>query len=254
MKPIISNKAKIGTRVTIGPYTVIHDDVVIGDDCSIGSHCVIGEPTDLANGRDLVIGQNSIIRSHCVLYQGSDFGSQLETGHHVTIREHTTAGINLRVGTMGDIQGDCQFGDCVRLHSNVHIAKTTSVGDFVWMFPGATSTNDPFPPSETRESVSVCDLAIVCSGALLLPGVQIGRGAFVAANSTVGKNVADVECVRGNPADHFAWLHQFVDFSHGLRHPWPDRYRPIPDECNGKLDKVTAVVRVLMDEKANTAS
>lgn len=244
----ISDKAQIGKNVEIGPFTVIHDNVVIGDGSKIGSHCVIGLPTDGSQGRLLVIGANATIRSHSVLYQGSRLGPKLETGHSVYIRENTMAGFNLRVGTLSDIQGDCALGECVRLHSRVHIASGSKIGDFVWMFPRVQFTNDPYPPSNIEAPNVVEDMAVLATGALLLPGIRIGTGAFVAAGSVVGTNVAATECVRGNPAARFAWLDQFINFEHCLRFPWSNHYRCVPNESLYKLDEVGARVKALMRE------
>lgn len=43
------------------------------------------------------------------------------------------------------------------------------------------------------------------SNALIVPGVQIGDGATIAAGSVVTKNVADYEVVGGNPACHIRY-------------------------------------------------
>jgi len=48
------------------------------------------------------------------------------------------------------------------------------------------------------------DVWIGCN-AIILPGVQIGDGAMIAAGSVVTKNVADYEVVGGNPAKHIAY-------------------------------------------------
>jgi acetyltransferase-like isoleucine patch superfamily enzyme len=134
---IVSSSAQLGWRVTVGAYSIIHEDVIVGDDSIIGSHCEIGCPTPLAEGRPLEIGKGSLIRSHSVFYAGSNFGDQLVTGHRVTVREGTTAGQNLQIGTLSDIQGDCSIGDFVRFHSNVHIGKHSKIGSYVF-FPKST--------------------------------------------------------------------------------------------------------------------
>jgi len=178
----ISRKADIGKNVTVGAYTVVHDNVVIGDDTVIERQCEIGYPTSLADGLPLIIGSNSLIRSQSIFYQGSVFGEKLVTGHRVTVREKVKAGANLQIGTLGDFQGDCTFGDYVRTHSNVHVGKCSKVGDFVWIFPYVVFTNDPRPPSENLDGVVVENFAVIATMSVLLPGVRVGEHSLVAWN------------------------------------------------------------------------
>lgn len=240
---VVSPKARIGKNAKIGDFTIIHDDVVIGDDCTIESHCVIGYPNRMAEGRPLIIGARSTIRSHSVFYQGSTFGDGLNTGHGVLVREKTTAGKRLQIGTHSDIEGDAELGDWVRLHSEVHVAKHSHIGHFVWMFPRVQFTNDPFPPSHVCLGITIEDLAVVATGVLLLPGVRIGLGGFVGAGSVVRSDVPDIHCVSGDPATVFATLARFVSFEHGLSAPWPRHFRDAyPEECYPQLDEVMSRV------------
>lgn len=199
---VVSPEAKIGKNVTIGPFTIIHANVVIGDNAKIDSHCEIGYPSVLAEGMPVVIGANSLIRSHSILYEGSTFGERFTTGHRVTIREKTVAGINFQVGTLCDIQGSCTIGDYVRFHSNVHIGQKSTVGNYVWIFPYVVLTNDPHPPSEVSMGATLDDFAAVATMSVILPGVKVGKGALVAAHSSVSRDVAPDTVVGGAPAKY----------------------------------------------------
>ena len=132
---IVSPKAKIGKNVRIGHFSVVHDDVIIGDNTIIEGYCELGYPTVLADKQPLIIGSDSHIRSHSIFYAGSTFKEKLVTGHRVSVRENTHAGVNLQIGTLSDFQGDCNIGDYVRTHSNVHIGKHSSIGSCIWIFP-----------------------------------------------------------------------------------------------------------------------
>lgn len=230
---IISKNAEIGSNVSVGPFTVIHDGVYIGSGTEIGSHCELGVNSGLATQGKLVISSNSIIRSHSVIYLGSAFGEELITGHRVTIRENTVAGKNLQVGTLSDIQGDCQIGDYVRFHSNVHIGKGSHIGDFVWIFPYVVLTNDPHPPSEVRLGVKIHDFSVIATMSTLLPGVEIGRGALVAAHSLVNRNVEAEMIVAGVPAKPLGPTHKIKLFNlpDTPAYPWNSHFsRGYPDE------------------------
>lgn len=198
---IVSPSAKLGTNVEVGPFTVIHENVQIGSGTVIGGHCEIGVP---AFNRDntglLTIGKNSHIRSHSVIYENSEIGDEFVTGHRVTVREMSKIGKNFQLGTLGDIQGHCEIGDYVRFHSNVHIGHHSKVGNFVWIFPYVVLTNDPHPPSEVQQGVTVEDFAAIATMSVVLPGVTVGSGALVGAHSSVTRNVEPDTVVVGVPA------------------------------------------------------
>lgn len=198
---LIDPSAEISDDVEIGPYCIIHPNVVIEKGSKIGAFCELGIKSPLGDGSPLVIGKNSIIRSHSVFYESSHFGEKLVTGHRVTVRENTNAGKNLQIGTLSDIQGDCLIGNYVRLHSNVHIGKMSQIGDFVWIFPYVVLTNDPHPPSNTLKGVTVEDYAVIATMSVILPGVKVGRGALVAAHSSLKNDAEPGMLYLGSPAE-----------------------------------------------------
>jgi acetyltransferase-like isoleucine patch superfamily enzyme len=197
---IVSPQAVLGKDIAIGPFTVVHGGVRIGDNSRIDGYCEIGYPTPLAEGKPLVIGNNALIRSHSIFYQGSVFGAGLVTGHHVTVREKTMAGDGFQIGTFADIQGHCRVGHYVRTQSSVTIGQKSEIGNFVWLFPGVLLTNDPTPPSNEICGVVLEDFVVVAVKATLLPGVRIGKGSFVTAQSLVGQDMPEDSLVSGSPA------------------------------------------------------
>lgn len=197
---IISPNANIGENVEVGPFTVIHDQVQIGSDTRIDGFCELGYPTRLADGLPLIIGRESVIRSHSVFYQGSTFGDGLVTGHQVTVREKTIVGKGFQIGTLGDIQGSCEIGHFVKTQSSVTIGQHSKIGNFVWMFPGVLLTNDPNPPSNDMQGVTLEDYVVVAVKVTLLPGVRIGKGCFITAHSLVGTDMPEDSLVSGSPA------------------------------------------------------
>jgi acetyltransferase-like isoleucine patch superfamily enzyme len=223
---IIEPNVIIGKNCVIEAFSILRSGVVLGDGVNISSHCDIGIPTELANNGSLMIGDNSVIRSHSIVYIGSKIGSFLTTGHNVTIRENSDIGSHVQIGTLSDIQGDCSIGNYSRLHSNVHISKMSKIGDFVWLFPFVVLTNDANPPSDICAGVNVQDFAIVATKSVLLPGVQIGYGSLVGANSLVSKNVPPEMVAVGIPARIVKRAEEILNIQDGLpAYPWPRHYK-----------------------------
>jgi acyl-[acyl carrier protein]--UDP-N-acetylglucosamine O-acyltransferase len=235
---LVSPAAKLAKGVKVGAFTIINDNVEVGAGTVIESHCELGVRTSLSDGSPLSIGPNSKIRSHSIFYEGSSFGADLVTGHRVTVREGTRAGLNLQIGTLSDLQGDCQIGDYVRFHSNVHIGKKSVIRDFVWIFPYVVLTNDPTPPSETLVGCEIGEYAIVATMSVILPGVKLGRHCLIAAHACVGKDVPQGMIAGGVPAKILGSTKgiKLRDGSGADAYPWTNHFtRGYPEAALARL-------------------
>ena len=237
---VVSPRAKIGGNVRIGNYTHIYDNLVIEDDSVIGDHCVIGHPAPGRwAGKTLRIGHGAIIRSHTVLYEGSDLGPKLETGHHALIREGTVAGMNLRVGSYTDIEGDCSLGDYCRFHSYVHIGKGSQIGNFVWLYSLTTLTNDPLPPSDALSPAVIEDGVVVCVGVVVLPGAILRKGSFVSANSIASGEIPEGGVVAGTDGKIVSHVSHLVDLENNIQHPWMGHFaHAYPEQTWPRLESL----------------
>lgn len=229
---IVSEKAVIGANVKIGAYTIIYDNVEISENTVIEAFCEIGIANHLSKGEKLYIGSNSHIRSHSIFYEGSVFLESLVTGHRVTVREKIKAGKNLQIGTLSDLQGHCEIGDYVRLHSNVHIGQKSKIGNCVWIFPYVVLTNDPHPPSDTLIGVTVEDYAVIATMSVILPGATISNGCLVGAHSSV-KGVTEANMIyAGSPAKKICSTSKIkLHDKSGEAYPWRKHFhRGYPDD------------------------
>ena len=203
---IIEDNVKIDDNAYIDSNTVIRSGVSIGEGAFIGSNCIIGEYLmDFCldkqyHDHPLTIGSKALIRSGSILYAGSSIGDNFQTGHQITIREKTLIGDNVSIGTLSDIQGNCKIGNYVRFHSNVHIGQFSVVDDFVWIFPYVVLTNDPTPPSESFVGVHIHPFAIVATGSIIMPGLDLGQDCLIGAGAIVTKSVEPYAVAVGNPA------------------------------------------------------
>ena len=242
--------AKLGSSVKIGPFSIIHAGVEIGDGTEIGAYCELGLPTSAALTNALKIGQGCIIRSHAVIYKGSRLGAQTQLGHYVSIRENSDIGLGVLIGTRSQVEGDCQIGDYTRLHSEVHVGKLAKIGRCAWLYPKVQFTNDPLPPTHVMESVVVGDLSVVCTGTLLMPGIEIGLGAYIGAASVVRESVPAVMFASGNPAKALFRVDRLIDPQRNLRFQWLDLFRDrYPQSAQPLIDELTQQARALLSKK-----
>lgn len=230
---VVDPLAKIANDVEIGPFSIIHANVVLAEGCKIAAYCELGVKSPHSDGSPLIIEKNSLIRSHSVFYESSRFGENLVTGHRVTVRENTIAGKNLQIGTLGDIQGDCVIGDYVRFQSNVCIGKMSNIGNFVWIFPYVVLTNDPNPPSTILKGVTVGDYVVISTMSVILPGTIIGKGAVIAAHSSLKGKAEPGMLYKGSPAEKFckASRIKLQDSTRRSSYPWTSHFsRGYPDD------------------------
>lgn len=238
---IVSSNAKIGSDISIGPFSIIHDNVVIGDKVTIGSHCEIGVHTNLGDGSPLILGNNSLIRSHSIFYESSKFADGLITGHRVTVRENTIAGLAFQIGSSTEIQGDCSIGNHVRFQSNIFVGKTTIIGNFVRIAPYVVLTNDPTPPSDILMGCVIGDYASISAAAVILPGVNIGCHSLIAAHACVTKDVPQDMVAAGIPARIICKTSSIKlrDGTERPAYPWTLHFkRGFPEEITNEWEKL----------------
>lgn len=226
---------KLFPTATISPTSIIYPGVDIGEGSTIGEFCVLGGGS-LMGKAPLTIGKNAVIRSHSVIYAGSNIGDDFATGHHVVIREGTQAGENLRVGNFSDIEGDCKIGDFSRFHGYTHVGKGSRIGSFAWLFSLTTATNDPLPPSHLSSPVVIGDGVVVCVGATMMPGTQLGDGSFVAAGSLAQGIVPPGAVVSGPDGKIINHVANLIHMPSGIRHPWMRHFADAyPEKCRERL-------------------
>ena len=125
------------------------------------------------------------------------------------------------MGTLSDIQGYCEVGNYVRMHSNVHIGQESKIENYVWIFPYVILTNDPTPPSNELKGVTLKSFAVIATGSILLPGVTVEGDSLVAAGAVVTKDVKEGDVVGGNPAKVISHISKIRNHITGENvYPW----------------------------------
>lgn len=229
---IIEDNVQIGDNSYIDNNSIIRSYVNIGSNAFIGSNCIIGEyQNDFCIDKmdyihKLKIGKNALIRSGSIIYSGSEVGDDFQTGHHVTVREKTKLGKNVSIGTLSDIQGNCTIGNYVRMHSNVHIGQLSVIDDFVWIYPYVVLTNDPTPPSNHFKGVHVRSFAIIATGSIIMPGLEIGQDSLIGAGTIVTKSVDSYTVFVGNPGKSVSDVREVRNKVTGeLVYPWREHFK-----------------------------
>lgn len=205
--------AKIGERCVIENNVVIHDGTEIGDETILQDGCVLGKqpklgPLSTAKGGNLEplkIGKGCVVGTNSVIYAGSVFGKSVVIGDLASVRERCTIGENCVIGRGVTVENDTLIGSFTKIQSNAYITAYVNIEDHVFIAPSVVTTNDNFMGRTEKRFQFVKGAKIrrgarVGGGAVLLPGVEIGEEAFVAAGSVVTKDVPPKTLVMGAPA------------------------------------------------------
>jgi len=161
-----------------------------------------GKTADDHSYTGVTMGDNALIRPGCTIYCDVTIGDNLRTGHNALVRENTVIGNNVLIGTNVIIDGNTKIGNNVSIQGNVYIPTNTIIEDHVFLGPCCVLTNDKYPirvkydlkGPVLRRGVSVG------ANSTILPGVEVGEGAMIAAGSLVTKDVPEWKLAIGSPA------------------------------------------------------
>ena len=132
--------------------------------------------------------------------------------HHAQIRKRARIGRNCIIGKGVYVDFDVVVGDNVKIQNGALLYHGVTVEDGVFLGPQACLANDRFPRAITPdgrlktaddwtvEAIVVRYGASVGAGAIILPGVVVGRWALVGAGAVVTQSVPDHALVVGVPA------------------------------------------------------
>jgi acetyltransferase-like isoleucine patch superfamily enzyme len=210
-EPVVGEGVELGEGVVFGSHVVVHDGTIIGARCTIEDHAVLGKRPRLARHSEahgevgaLRLGAGSSVCSGAVLFAGASVGDEVILGDQTFVRERTTIGGRSVIGRGSGLDSDVSVGARVRVQANVYLTAFTVVEDDVFIGPGALTTNDDTMARHGRESPSrgptlrrACRIG---GGAVIVPGVEIGEEAFVAAGAVVTNDVPARAVVMGVPA------------------------------------------------------
>ena len=209
--PLLADDVEVGEGVTFGAYVVVHAGTAIGRGCAVSDHAVLGKRPALAAhssargelGR-LMIGGEVTVGTGAIVFAGARIGDGAILGDQSFVRERSAIGEATVIGRGTVVDNDVAIGARVRVQTDVYLTAYSVVEDDVFIGPRADTTNDQtmarHAPDELLRGALLRRACRVGAASVLLPGVEIGEEAFVAAGSVVTRDVPARSLVMGTPA------------------------------------------------------
>jgi acetyltransferase-like isoleucine patch superfamily enzyme len=139
-------------------------------------------------------------------------GAGTRIWHQAQVRENAVIGVQCNIGKCVYIDRDVVIGDRVKVQNGASIYRGVTIEDGVYIGPHVSFSNDKYPRAVNADGspksdddwqlvpTLVREGASIGAGAVVLPGVTIGRWALVGAGAIVTRDVPDHALVTGNPA------------------------------------------------------
>ena len=209
---LVGEDVELPGDVEIGGNVVIHPGTVLGAGARLQDAAVVGKPLALGKrstaSREApppaVIGAGATICAGAVVVAGAQVGAGAIVGDQAHVRERAVIGEDSVVGRGSAVDNDVTIGARVRIQTGCYITAHSTIEDDVFVAPGVTLTNDNtmarHPPDHELRGATLRRACRVGGGAVLVPGVEVGEEAFIAAGAVVVGDVPARAVVMGVPA------------------------------------------------------
>jgi len=169
----------IEADVTIKEDTVIYPGSILKGTTVIGSECIIGPNTEINN---CIVGNNTAIKQSVA--HDSSIGSDVNIGPFAHIRPASTINDEVKIGNFVEIK-KATFGKGSKA-SHLSYIGDASVGSDVNIGCGTITVNYD---GKNKFMTTIEDGAFIGCNSNLIAPVTIGKGAYVAAGSTITDDV-----------------------------------------------------------------
>lgn len=169
----ISVQAQIGRDTVLQPNVIIEGNTIIGEDCFLSSgttisNSTIGDRTHIRTSHvyDSIVGNDAAVGPFAHLRPESHLGDEVKIGNFVEVKK-------AEIGNASKVSHLSYIGDA-RVGTNVNIGCGTITVNYDGKNKHLTTIED--------------DSFIGCNSNLIAP-VTVGKGSYVAAGSTISKDV-----------------------------------------------------------------
>lgn len=173
-------------RTYIGPFVRIGPDSILYPNVTLEGQTMIGEGTTIHSGcriRNSAVGDGTVILDGCII-QESQIGDGCQVGPYAHLRPQTTLRQRAKVGNFVEVKQSV-IGEGSKVPHLSYIGDT-SIGERVNVGAGMITCNYD---GVTKHQTVIEDDVFVGSNASLVAPVSVGRGAIIAAGSTITENV-----------------------------------------------------------------
>jgi bifunctional UDP-N-acetylglucosamine pyrophosphorylase/glucosamine-1-phosphate N-acetyltransferase len=189
----------VGFDVTIGPDTVLYPNVHLEGQTSIGSNCVIYPGVRVT---DSAIEDDVVLNNGCVISE-SRVRTGARLGPYAHIRPQSDVGEHAHVGNFVELK-KTTLGSGSKANHLAYLGDAT-IGAKVNVGAGTITCNYD---GKTKSPTIIEDGAFIGSDTQLIAPVKIGKGAYVAAGSSITEDVpADsLAIARGKQVNKEGWV------------------------------------------------
>lgn len=185
--------------VTVGQDTVIHPQVYLQGGTSVGEGCEIQSGVRIA---DSTLGDRVLVNSYCVI-TSARIGPGARVGPFAHIRPDSEIGPDAHVGNFVELKktvlGRGSKANHLAYLGDAIIGETVNIG------AGTITCNYD---GVTKNQTVIEDGAFIGSDSQLVAPVRVGRGAYVAAGSSITRDVPPdaLAITRGTQINKEGWV------------------------------------------------
>ena len=188
----------IDPDVSLGPDTIVERGVELRGATRIGRRCYIGAFSSLVNAS---LADDVTVKPHCLILN-SRLGAGVVVGPFAHLRDGADIRAGARIGNYVEVKKSVVREGAKALHltylGDATIGRKTNIG------AGTITCNYD---GQAKHPTSIADNVFIGSGTELVAPVKVGKGAYVAAGSTITDNVpADALAIaRGRQVNKPGW-------------------------------------------------
>ncbi|MEW6081794.1 MAG: bifunctional UDP-N-acetylglucosamine diphosphorylase/glucosamine-1-phosphate N-acetyltransferase GlmU [Bacillota bacterium] len=169
----IDERARVGQDTVIGPFSILEGNTIIGEGCTIGPGAHLRDATV---GKRVVICQSVV--EHSVIHDDARIGP------YAHVRPGCVIGAQVQVGNFAEVK-NASVGEGSKIHHHSYVGDAL-LGEGVNVGAGVITVN--YDGAKKHRTVVEDGAFLGCNSNLVAP-LTIGKGAYVAAGSTISTDV-----------------------------------------------------------------